>query len=175
MTICDTHPLRDATNSVSTRHGTNSLHGLQAKTEPLRPGNNQRVHEEDAVCYWRSQVHDPQGTREHNVLLQSKKISGPRVQTRKPGIPRHIGYQDDMSISEVVASETGTLQNWTPSRAVSLPPQIAPRNETVTSGVQCYKVIYYPRRSDTRKEATSPTAIHCRRQRTGVGSGRDIR
>ena len=116
------HPLCDAANSIPIGHRTNSPHGLQAKTEPLRPGNNQRVHKEDAVCYWRSQVCDPQGIREHDALLQSKKISSPHVQTRRLGIPRRIGYQDDMSISEVVASETGILRNQMSSRTVSLLP-----------------------------------------------------
>ena len=79
------------------------------------------------------------------------------------------------TVSEVVASETGTLRNRMPSRAISLPSQVAPQNETVTSSVQCYKVICCPGRSDTRKEAASPAATCCCRQRTGVGSGRDIR
>ena len=37
------------------------------------------------------------------------------------------------------------------------------------------KVICCPRRSDTRKEATSPATTHCRWCRTRVGSRRDIR
>ena len=35
------HSLCDATISVPTRHGTNPLYGLQAETEPLRPGDGQ--------------------------------------------------------------------------------------------------------------------------------------
>ena len=36
-----------------------------------------------------------------------------------------------MSISKVVTSQTGTLQNQTPSGTVSLSSQVAPGNETV--------------------------------------------
>ena len=168
-------PLHDATNSVSTGHGMNSPHGLWAETEPLRPRDSQWIHEEDAVCHQRSQVHDLQGARGHDTLLQSKKISGPCVQTRRPGIPRCVRYQNNMSVSKVVTSQTRILQNRMLSRTISLLPQVALWNETVAPSVQCCKVICHPRRSDTRKETTSPATTHCHQQRTRVGSGRDIR
>jgi len=116
------HSLHDITNSVPTRYRTNSLHGLQAKTKPLRPGDSQWIHKENAVHHQRSQVHNLQGTRGHDALLQSKEISGLHVQTQRPGIPRCIGYQNDTSISKVVTSQTGTLWDWMPSRTVSLLP-----------------------------------------------------
>ena len=168
-------PLHDTANSISTGHGMNFPHRLRAKTEPLRPGDSQRIHEENAVHHRKSQVRNLQGTKGYNILLQSKKISGLRVQTRRPGISRHVRYQDDMSVSKVVTSPTGTLRDQMPSRTISLSPQVAPRNETVAPGVQRCKVIRHPGRSDTRKETASPTATHRRRRRTRVGSGRDIR
>ena len=61
-----------------------------------------------------------------------------------------------MSVSEVVTSQTGTLRNRAPSRAVSLPTQVAPQIETVAPGIQRGQVVHRPGRSDTRKEATSP-------------------
>ena len=167
--------LYDTTNSVSTGHRTNFPHGLQAKTAPLRPGDSQWIHKEDAVHHQRSQVYDPQGARKHNALLQSKKISGPCIQTRRLGIPRYIGYQDDTSISKVVTSQTGTLWNQIPSRTVSLLSQVAPWNETVVPSVQHCKVIHCPGRSNTRKETASPTTTHYCWWRTRVGSRRDIR
>jgi len=99
--------LCDTTISIPTRHGTNSLYRLWAKTEPLGPGNSQQIHGEDEVCYWRGQVCNLQGAKGHNVVLQLKKVSSPCVQARRLGIPRHIGYQNDMSVSEVVTLQTG--------------------------------------------------------------------
>jgi len=97
----------------------------------------------------------------HDAVLQLKKVSGPCIQTRRLGIPRHVGYQNDMFISKVITSQTGTLQNRTPSGTISLPSQVVSWNETVTPSVQHDKVVCHSRRSDTRKEATSPTAIYC--------------
>ena len=68
-----------------------------------------------------------------------------------------------MSVSKVVTSQTGTLQNRAPSRTDSLLTQVAPQIETVAPGVQRGQVVHCSGRSDTRKEATSPTATHCRR------------
>ena len=167
--------LYDTTNSISTRHRTNSPHGLWAKTEPLRPEDSQRIHKEDTVHHQRSQVHDLQGARKHDALLQLKKISGLHVQTRRLGIPRYIRYQDDTSVSKAVTLQTGTLWNWMLSRPVSLLSQVASWNETVVPSVQHCKVIHCPGRSNTRKETASPTAIHYCWWRTRVGSRRDIR
>jgi len=125
-----------------TGHRTNPLYGLWAKTEPLRPGDSQWIHEEDEVRHQESQVHNPQDAGRHNAILQLKKVSGPRVQTRRPGIPRCIGYQNDMSVSEVVTLQTRTIWNWTPSRTVSLLPQVAPQNKTVAPSIQHGKVVY---------------------------------
>ena len=155
------HSLCDAIISIPTRHGTNPPYGLQAETKPLRPEDGQRIHEEDGVCHQGSQVHDLQSTEEHDKVLQSKKVSGPRIWTRRLGIPRCVRYQNDMFISKVVTSQTGTLWNWTPSRTISLPTQVAPRNETVVPSVQRSKAVCCSRQSDTRKEATSPATTHC--------------
>ena len=167
--------LCNAANSIPTGHRTNSPHGLWAETEPLRPRDSQRIHKEDAVCHWRSQVRNLQGVRGHDVLLQCKEISGPRVQTRRLDIPRRIGYQNNTSVSKVVTSQTRTLRDRTPSRTISLLFQVAPRNETVAPSVQHCKIVYCPGRSDTRKEAASPAATNRHRRRTRVGNGRDIR
>jgi len=90
-----------------------------------------------------------------------KKVSGPRIQTRGPGIPRRVRYQKDMSVPEVVTLQTETLRNQAPSRTVSLPAQVAPRIETVAPSVQCGQVVRRSGQSNTRKEATSPAITHC--------------
>jgi len=71
--------LCNATIPVPTGHRTNPLYGLQTETEPLRPGDNQQIHEEGEVHYQGSQVHDPQGARRHDEVLQLKKVSGPHI------------------------------------------------------------------------------------------------
>ena len=102
-------PFHDATTSIPTGHRTNSLHGFWAKTEPLQPRDGQQNHKENRVCYQGSQVHDLQGARRYNKVLQSKKISSSHIQTRELGIPRRVRYQNNMSVSKVVTSQTGTL------------------------------------------------------------------
>jgi len=68
-----------------------------------------------------------QGTGRHDTVLQLKEVSGPHVQTRRLGIPRHIRYQNDTSVSKVVTLQTGTLRNRMLSGAVSLLSQVAPQ------------------------------------------------
>ena len=104
-------PFCNAITSVPTRHRTNSPHGFQAKTEPLQPGDGQRIHKENGVCHRESQVCDPQGARRHDEVLQLKKVSSPCIQTRGLGIPRRIRYQNNTSVFEVVISHTRTLRN----------------------------------------------------------------
>ena len=117
--------------------------------------HSQWIHKENGVHHWGSQVRDLQGAGRHDKILQLKKVSGPHIQTRGPGIPRCVRYQNDTSVSKVVTSQTGTLQNWVPSRTNSLPTQVAPRIETVALSVQHGQVVHCSRQSDTRKEAIS--------------------
>ena len=80
----------------------------------------------------------------------------------------------DTSVSEVVTSQTRTLRNRAPSRTVSLPSQVTPRNEAVTPSVQRCEVVHHSGGSDPGKETTNPTATHRRRWKRRVGSRRDI-
>ena len=169
------HLLHNAATSIPTEHRTDSLYGLQAETEPLWSRDGQWIHREDEICHWRGQVSNPQGTGRHDMVLQSKEDSSPRVQTRRLGILRHVRHQNNTSVSEVVTSQTRTLQNRMPSRTVSLLFQVTPWNEAVAPSVQCRKVVCHSRRSNPRKKAASPAATHYCQQRRGVGGGRDIR
>jgi len=148
----------------------NPSHRLRAKTEPFQPGDSQRIHKENGVCHQGSQVHNQQGVGRHDEVLQLKKVSSPRIQTRRPDIPRRIRYQNNMSISKVVTLQTEILQNWAPSKTVSLPTQVAPRIETVAPSIQHGQVIHHSKQSGTRKEATSPATTHCRQWRTVLGA-----
>ena len=67
------------------------------------------------------------------------------------------------SVSEVVTLQTRTLRNRMPSGTVSLLSQVTSRNEAVVPSIQHCKVVCHFRRSDPRKETTSPAATHHRR------------
>ena len=75
-----------------------------------------------------------------------------------------------MSVSEVVTSQTQTLRNRAPSRTVSLPSQVTPRNEAVTPSVQRREVVRRSGGSDPRKETTNPAATHVRALRSLRGN-----
>ena len=169
------HPLCDTATSVPTRYWMNPPYGLWTKPSPLQTRDSQQIHGVDEIRHWRGQISNLQGTGRHNAVLQSKENFSPYVQTRRPGIFRHIRHQNNTSISKVVTLQTGTLWNRTLSRTISLLSQVTSRNEAVVPSVQRRKVVCCSRRSDPREETASPAATHHRCQRRRVGSRRNTR
>ena len=127
--------LVSSTASIPTRHQTTSSHGLRTLTKPFRSGDSQRVHGEDENGERRSEVHNPQGTRRHEKVLQLTQNSGSSIQPWQQSLPQCIGYPDHASFTETLTSTAWPLcsgvQDWT----YGLPPKAATQDKATPSSV----------------------------------------
>ena len=112
-----------------------SSHGLRTPTKPFWSGNSQRVYGEDKNSKQRSEVHDPQGTGQHEKVLRPTQNSGSDIQPWRQSLPQCIGYLDYVSFAETLALIAWPLCSGALDRIYGLPPKAATQDKATPSSV----------------------------------------